>query len=160
MTPGQGSTLNRESGRKCGHCICPVPRAGSNPGEASPCLHDSYRLGCVCVYPVLVSSKAMTYVCVYLRVNMCLWFHEYKCTSVLACLCTTCVCAWMLWCTSYVCVYMCTLLHLRGLMLHVCECISACTCEMHVCGLACVHVSACMCAHLHVCVPINLRSAV
>lgn len=82
---------------------------------------------------------------------MCLWFHEYKCTSVLACLCTTCVCAWMLWCTSYVCVYMCTLLHLRGLMLHVCECISACTCEMRVCGLACVHVSACVCTLARVC---------
>lgn len=141
--------VKKESGR----CICPVPRPGSNLGEASTCLHDSSTLGCVCMYPLLVSSKVMTYVCLcILDVNMCLCFHEYKCMSMLTCLCTTRVCAWMLLCTFHVRVYMCTLLCLCGLMLHVCDCISACPCEMHVCGFACVHVHLCTC--LPVCVHI------
>lgn len=69
VTLGQGSMVCRESRGKSGPYICPVPRAGSDLGRASTCLHDSNELGwacmsavclAVCVYPFLAPTKAMT----------------------------------------------------------------------------------------------------
>jgi len=70
--------------------------------------------------------------------------------------CVPRVCAWMLLCTSHVYVYMCTLLCLCGLMLHVCECIMhaqvKCMCvDLPVCTYIYARVCLYVCTLAHAC---------
>ena len=154
--------VKKESGR----CICPVPRPGSNLGEASTCLHDSSTLGCVCMYPLLVSSKAMTYVCLCIlackHVPVLSWVQVYVYARLFvyhACVCMdafvhfSCACLYvylavLMW-VNVACVWLYKCMHMWNACVWIC-----------LCARTFMHVSACVCAHLHMCVPINLRSAV
>lgn len=133
------------------HLPC-AKEAGSKEARGEPLTSMIHTdLGaCACIL-YLVSTRQWHSLCIPACKHVhCLWFHEYKCTSVLAVYLVPRVCVHGCFGALLMCVFICVLCPLAWVNVHVCECISACTCEMRVWTCLCARI--CLCVHTCTCV--------